>query len=90
MQRALVGQTQHLATLSQRELTAILTKATQKNVLDRYPSVAALSADLRAWLVGAPVSVIPQTYFYKGRKFIQRHWPVLFAAFFVLLLSYLC
>ncbi|MFI4897203.1 MAG: protein kinase [Phycisphaerales bacterium JB059] len=59
------------------ELSWILARALQHNRDERYTSVSARAADLRAWLDGRPISVGPETATYRVRKFVARHrWPV--------------
>jgi non-specific serine/threonine protein kinase/serine/threonine-protein kinase len=55
------------------DLDHILLKALRKDPRARYHSVAALAADLRAWLDGRPVSATPATRWYRARKFVRRH-----------------
>lgn len=57
------------------ELRAIVTRATQHEAAARYPSVAALSRDLRAFLVRDPVQAMPQQLGYRLYKLLQRRWP---------------
>jgi hypothetical protein len=40
---------------------------------ERYDAARMLSNDLRAWLAGAPVSVVPPNRWYAARKFIERN-----------------
>jgi tetratricopeptide (TPR) repeat protein len=67
--------------LRQLELRAITQKASAALVNDRYASVDALAADLRAWLAHMPVSAYQsRASMYMARKFFTRHrWPVLVA-----------
>jgi len=55
-------------------LDRIILKALRKNPRERYPTVAALSADLRAWRDGRPASVTPATIWSRlgaGRRAIR-------------------
>jgi serine/threonine-protein kinase len=55
------------------DLDAVLLKALSKNVGDRYPSVAALRADLIRWLDERPVLAKPPSRISIIRKFIARN-----------------
>ena len=55
------------------DLDNILLKTLEKPVERRYASVEALSADLRAFLGGFPVSARRTSRFYVTGKFIERH-----------------
>ena len=55
------------------ELRWILGAALAKEPEDRYPSAAALAADLSRWLAGEPVSVGEPGALYRARKFVARH-----------------
>lgn len=55
------------------ELDAVVRRAMAHELDDRYPSVAALQQDLRAWIEGAPMSVVPETLAVRGRRFARRH-----------------
>ncbi len=55
------------------DLDRIVMKAIRKEPDRRYASVAALAADLRAWLAGRPVAAQPDTWRYRVRKFVGRH-----------------
>ncbi len=60
------------------DLDNIVLKALQKSVDQRYASVDALAADLRAYLEGFPVSARPAGPLYVLHKFVARHrWAVL-------------
>ena len=63
------------------DLDNILLKTLEKSASDRYASVDALAADVRAYLDGRPVSAIPASNVYLLRKFARRHrLPVALAA----------
>jgi tetratricopeptide (TPR) repeat protein/predicted Ser/Thr protein kinase len=63
------------------DLDWITMKALAKGRDDRYPTVAALAADIERHLAGEPVSVGPPTLTYRLRKFVRRHRaPVLVVA----------
>ena len=55
------------------DLDNIILKALRKDPRARYPSVALLSADLQAWLHGAPVSATPAILAYRARRYVARH-----------------
>ncbi len=55
------------------DLRAILDKATEHNPSLRYPSAAALAADLRNFLEQRPVEARPRSAFYTLRRFIGRN-----------------
>lgn len=60
------------------DLDRVLAKALEKQVDDRYPSVDALAADLRAWLAGRPVQARQASAAYLLARFAQRNrWAVL-------------
>ncbi len=60
---------QHL----QGDLDNILLKALHKEVDQRYASVDALAADIRAHLGGYPVSAHAPSWRYVGSRFVRRH-----------------
>jgi serine/threonine protein kinase/tetratricopeptide (TPR) repeat protein len=63
------------------DLDAIVARALQKQVAQRYPGVDALAGDLRAFLSGWPVSARESTWRYGAARFVQRHRaPVAVAA----------
>jgi len=55
------------------DLDRVLAKALRKDIDERYASVDALAADLRAWLAGYPVSARPAVWSYVAGKFVRRH-----------------
>lgn len=68
-------------------LDAVLMTALADEPEQRYHSVDALAADLRAWLDNRPVSVRSRSRRYRARKFIARHrFAVLATAAIVLAL----
>lgn len=56
-----------------KELAAVLARATAAKPEDRYASVDLFAADLVAWREGRPVSAYGQGAGYAFRKFIGRH-----------------
>jgi len=62
-----------LEPLHDNELSAIVSKCTQRNPEDRYPTVAALTADLQSWLDHRPVSVYFDNRGYAARKWLRRN-----------------
>lgn len=61
------------AAIADVELAAIVAKATAAAEQDRYPSVAALLADLAAWRTQRPVLAMRGDATYRARKFVARH-----------------
>lgn len=61
------------AFLSDRELTAVLARATAHAPEDRYASVDLLAADLKAWRDGYPIAALGRRPGYTVRKFLGRH-----------------
>ncbi|MEZ5416432.1 MAG: serine/threonine-protein kinase [Vicinamibacterales bacterium] len=55
------------------DLDAVVGKALRKAPAERYDSVAALAADLRAWRTGHPVTASPITFAYRASRFVRRH-----------------
>ena len=55
------------------DLDNILDKALRKSPVDRYPTVAALAADLERYLRHEPVSARPHSRLYRLKKFIRRN-----------------
>lgn len=56
-----------------RELEAIIARATAPAPADRYPTADALGADVAAWHEGYPVQAIGRRRFYAARKYVGRH-----------------
>src|SRR5688500_1870720 len=65
-------------------LRAISARATALNPRDRYASVDALGADVRAWLDGKAVSAYSESLLEKAARFYRRN-----SALIILLLAYL-
>ncbi|MFK2903041.1 protein kinase [Dyella ginsengisoli] len=60
-----------------RDLDAIVLKALRRKVDDRYPGVAALSADLQRFLECRPVQARRGRQWYRMRRYLQRNrWPL--------------
>jgi len=78
--------------LSQRDpalrgdLETILATALASEPVRRYPNLAALRADLQAWLEGRPIAARPPSTVYQLQRFVGRH-RVLSAAVMVALLA---
>lgn len=68
-----VGSGKHAAV----DLEAITDKAMRVNPAHRYPNVAALAADLRAYLEHRPVHARRGAAWYRLRKWLRRHVAVL-------------
>ncbi|MCP5270464.1 MAG: serine/threonine protein kinase [Burkholderiaceae bacterium] len=64
----------------QGDLDNILLKTLEKPVERRYPSVEALSADVRAFIAGYPVSARPAGWGYRAGKFVRRNRAAVAAA----------
>ncbi len=63
------------------DLDNIALMALRKNPAERYPSAEAFKQDLKRWLRNRPVHAHPGSWWYRSRKFVQRHrWPVATAA----------
>lgn len=56
-----------------RELQAIIRKATQRPIRERYHSVRALSQDIRAWLKDQPIVALPDTRLAKMWRWFRHH-----------------
>ena len=67
-----------------RELGAVISKATAERPEDRYPDMAALAADLRRWLGGEPVRARPVSV-WRSLRFWARRRRALAAALVALL-----
>ena len=55
------------------DLDNIVLKALRKEPDRRYASVEQFSEDIRRHLEGLPVTARPDTFFYRGGKFVKRH-----------------
>ena len=55
------------------DLDAIALKVLAKDPAERYPSAAALAADLKSYLEGNPVTARPSQLSYRLRKFVLRN-----------------
>jgi tetratricopeptide (TPR) repeat protein len=64
----------------QGDLDNVLLKALAKPAAERYASVDAFAADVRAWLEGRPVSAHAATPWYLTAKFLRRHRAAALAA----------
>jgi serine/threonine-protein kinase len=56
-----------------RELKAIIAKATADDPVQRYPTADALGAEVAAWQDGFPVAALDGGRGYSARKFVGRH-----------------
>lgn len=68
------------ATLRERELAAILDKATHPDAAQRYASVDALTDDIHHYLRHEPVRALSPAPLYAARKLLVRRWPAALAA----------
>ena len=66
------------------DLDAIVSKSLRKSPLERYPSVADLAADLRAWREHRPIAAAPASMAYLARRFVRRNRLAVSAAAAVL------
>jgi len=62
-----------LSRLLRGDLDTIMAKVLKKNPSERYTSVTALADDLGRYLGHKPISVRPDTFVYRTRKFIRRN-----------------
>lgn len=62
-----------LAPKISRDLDAIVHKCLRKEARERYATVQALHDDLGRWLRGLPVQAQPDSWWYRSRRFLQRH-----------------
>lgn len=60
-------------TAGDRELKAIVARATAPEPKDRYPTADALGADVAAWRDGLPVAAVGGGRSYVVAKFVRRH-----------------
>ncbi len=75
-----------LPALRRHELAAIVERARREDPAERYPTVDALTADIRSFLDQRPVQALQGRAGYGLRKGLARHWPwVAMAATFLLL-----
>lgn len=71
----LLGQNQ----ITDRELAAIAKRASAQAVSDRYPSASALAEDIQRFLRVQPLEAMPKSPWYRGKKLLQRRWPLITA-----------
>ena len=55
------------------DLESILARALSKRPEDRYRAAGFLAEDVRRYLSGQPVQARPQTWRYRGGRFVRRH-----------------
>ncbi len=67
-------------TTPNREIAAIVSRATQDDIAMRYATVASLANDLQRFLDRLPLAAVEAAPIYVARKFVQRNWPWLTAA----------
>jgi serine/threonine protein kinase len=63
-----------MAKLLRGDLDRICLQALRKTPEERYPSAEKFRADIEAFLQGLPVWAAGQSLWYRGRKFLRRHW----------------
>ena len=66
------------------DLDSIVLEALAIDAQRRYPSAARMADDLRRYTRGLPVSAHVDSYAYRARKFVRRHWVWLSAVAAVL------
>jgi serine/threonine-protein kinase len=71
------------------DLDAITLKALRKQPFDRFPSVAALAADIGNHLAGLPVAALRGSKIYRLKKFFRRNRWYLLTAGAAMLLAFL-
>ena len=59
--------------IGDRDLEAILARATATEPADRYASIGAMNADLSAWLEKRPVDAREGGALYRTRRFVERY-----------------
>ncbi len=62
------------ATRLRGDLDSIIRRAIRLNASERYPTAAALAADIDAWLSAKPVSLRVDDRAYAARLWLKRHW----------------
>ena len=62
-----------------RELDCVCLRLLEKDPSRRYESATALRSDIDSYLTGQPLSAHPQTWTYRGTKFVTRHAPLVAA-----------
>jgi serine/threonine protein kinase len=67
-----------------RDLDFIISKALRQEPQDRYISVEAFAADIRAFLESRPVEARSGNTWYRARKFLRRYWIPVAAAVLVI------
>ncbi|MEO5823134.1 MAG: protein kinase [Vicinamibacteraceae bacterium] len=67
------------AAVLEGDLDNIILTALRREPERRYPSVAALADDVQRYLGGRPVTAHPQTWGYRGAKFVRRHTAAVIA-----------
>ncbi len=72
--------------LHKGDLDTIAAKALKKDPAQRYASVTAFANDVQHYLHHEPISARPDTFAYRGAKFVQRHTRGVVAATAVVLL----
>lgn len=69
-------------------LAAICRQAMQQDPHKRYLSAGLMAADLEAWLLDEPVSVLPETSFQKARRWARTHPSLVTGALASLLVAF--
>ncbi len=69
------------------DLISILIKATQAELAERYPTIAAFREDLQRFDAGLPVLATQASVWYRSEKFIRRHRFALLATAVVIALT---
>ena len=69
-----------LITVPNREIDAVIDKATAPDAVARYSTVDGLIDDIKRYLDGRLLHAVPATPAYRTRKFVTRRFPHLLAA----------
>lgn len=72
-------------TTGDRDLDAVISKATRTEPDERYSTADQLAQDLRAWLDGRPVAARQGERWYRARRYLRRYWPLVLTAACILL-----
>jgi serine/threonine protein kinase len=68
------------------DLDNIVAKALKHDPDDRYPTAAAFAEDLKRYLAHEPIEARPDSFVYRGRKFLRRNATVVIVSTVVALL----
>jgi eukaryotic-like serine/threonine-protein kinase len=65
------------ATRLRGDLDNIIRRAIRLNASERYPTAAALAADIEAWMSARPISLRASDRMYAARLWMKRHWRLI-------------